>query len=107
MSLSWPAKDPDEILDYDVDWTVRLYSEAELASYNAGAVVVPADSIASSTWTIASGTVAKQSDSNTSTATKIWLTGGALGEGCILTNEITTTGGRRMDQSVKLKIKAK
>nr|WP_143846008.1 hypothetical protein [Bradyrhizobium cosmicum]QDP27020.1 hypothetical protein FNV92_34920 [Bradyrhizobium cosmicum] len=28
---TWPAKDPDEILDYDLDWTMRLYSADELA----------------------------------------------------------------------------
>ncbi len=24
MALSWPFKDPDEVLDYQIDWTARL-----------------------------------------------------------------------------------
>lgn len=88
---SWPAKDPEEVLDYDIDWTLRL----------------DGDTIESSNWTIDSGSVVKNSDTFSTTSTKIWLSGGTLGESCLLTNLITTTGARTMDQSVKLKIKAK
>lgn len=88
---SWPFKDPNEVLDYDIDWTLRL----------AG------DTIATSTWTIDNGSVTVNSNSFSSTDTKVWLSGGTLGESCLLTNRITTTGLRTMDQSVKLKIKSK
>lgn len=90
MALSWDAKDPDEVLDYTIDWTARL----------AG------DTIAASTWVVPAG-ITKDSDSFTTTGTVIWLSAGAIGEAYELTNRIDTAGGRTMDQTVKLKVKAK
>lgn len=90
MSLTWPFKDPDEVLDYQLDWSARL----------AG------DTIATSTW-IVPAAITKDSDSNTTTTTTIWLSGGTLGDLVEITNRITTAAGRTMDQSVRLKIKAK
>lgn len=90
MALDWPFKDPDEVLDYQIDWTTRL----------------DGDTIATSTWIVADG-ITKDSDSNTTTATTIWLSGGTIGDRYELTNRITTAGGRTMDQTVRIKIKAK
>lgn len=112
MSLAWPPKDPDEILDYDVLWTWRLYNAAELAQAQAqqdagqAVTVVPADTIASSTFTLPVGIVA-QSSAFSTTATKVWLTGGTDGQAYLIVNEITTAGGRKMDQTIKIKIKTK
>lgn len=90
MSLTWPFKDPDEVLDYQLDWSARL----------------AVDTIATSTW-IVPANITKDSDSNTTTTTTIWLSGGTLGDLVEITNRITTAAGRTMDQSVRLKIKAK
>ena len=90
MVLSWPYKDPDEVLDYQLDWMARL----------AG------DTIASSTWIVPNG-ITKNSDSKTETTTTIWLSGGTIGASLSITNRIKTAGGRTMDQSVSLKIKEK
>lgn len=106
MSLSWPAKDPDEILDYDVDWTSRLYSADELALVAAGQTVVPADHIATSQFTLPVGIVANSSTFS-NTATKVWLSGGTDGQAYAIVNRITTPGGRTMDQTIKIKIKTK
>lgn len=113
MAKTWPFKDPDEVLDYDIDWTWRLYSSDELdraqAQSDAGipVTVVPADAIATSTFTLPAGTLVADSTSKSSTATKVWLSGGAEGQSYLIVNEIVTSGGRRMDQAVKLKIKTK
>ncbi|QDP20668.1 hypothetical protein [Bradyrhizobium cosmicum] len=113
---TWPAKDPDEILDYDLDWTMRLYSADELALVapdllglvpTSELVPQPADTIASSSFTLPSGTLVANSSSYTSTHTKVWLAGGAEGESYLVQNRITTAGGRTMDQTVKLKVKSK
>jgi hypothetical protein len=80
MALSWPAKDPDEVLDYDVDWTQRLYSADELDQVAAGVTVTPADTIASSQFTLPSGTLVANSSSFTGVRTKVWLAGGADGQ---------------------------
>jgi hypothetical protein len=107
MSLPWPVKDPDEVLDYDVDWTQRLYSADELDQVAAGATVVPADTIASSQFTLPAGTLVANSSSFTSVRTKVWLSGGADGQSYLVLNRITTVGGRTMDQTMKLKVKSK
>lgn len=104
---TWPAKDPDEILDYDLDWTARLYSADELDQVDAGQTVTPADAIASSQFMLPSGTLVASASSFTSTRTNVWLAGGAEGESYLVLNRITTTGGRTMDQTVKLKIRTK
>lgn len=88
--LNWPEKDPDEVLDYQIDWSARL----------AG------DTITGSEWIVAEG-ITRDSDSHTSSATTIWLSGGTVGDRYDMTNRITTAGGRVMDQSVRLKIKEK
>lgn len=91
MALIWPPKDPEEVLDYDIDWTKRL----------AG------DTISASVFTVPEGDVVVGSSTNTTTTTKVWLSGGTLGETCEVLNHITTAGGRQMEQTVKLKIKAR
>lgn len=98
--LKWPDKDPDEVLDYVIDWTERLGD----------------DEIVSSTWIIAPVTTSpltKDSDASTLTSTTIWLSGGLLAVApaattkYTLTNRVVTGDGRTMDQSVTLKIKVK
>lgn len=88
MALEWPFKDPDEILDYQIDWTARLDT----------------DTISTSTWIVPTG-INKNSDGKADKATTIWISGGTAGAAYEFTNRIVTTGGRTMDQSVKLKVK--
>jgi hypothetical protein len=89
--LVWPFKDPDEILDYQVLWSRRL----------------DGDTIATSVFFVDTGTVVVDSYSNTTTVATVWLSGGTLNESCIVTNRITTAGGRTMDQSTRIRIKGK
>ena len=88
--LSWPSKDPDELLDYQVSWVKGL----------AG------DTILTSTFIVPDGLV-KDSEENTSNTATVWLSGGTLGESYIVVNRITTVTGRIMDQSVRLRVLAK
>lgn len=87
--LQWPTKDPDEVLDYAIDWAPRLNG----------------DTIATSQWMVPEGITAGDELSTASTAT-IWLSGGTDKTGYILTNRITTAGGRTMDYSVRLLVKS-
>lgn len=85
--LQWPSKDPDEVLDYEVDWSARLGS----------------DTISTSTWAIPAG-ITRDSSSKTSTTTKIWLSGGSANTQYTLTNRIVTTAGRTHDQQISILI---
>lgn len=90
MTLRWPYKDPDEVLDYQIDWSERLNG----------------DTIMSSTWIVPAG-ITKDRDSNTDDTSTIWLSGGEAGAKLSITNRIETAGGRTMDQSVGLVVKEK
>ncbi len=98
MSKKWPFKDPDEVLDYEIDW----YGTA----VEPGRLYGSTDTIDTSLWVTPSG-ITKDSDDQTGTTTTIWLSGGTLGETYEILNRVVTAGGRTMDQTVKLKIKAK
>ncbi len=85
------TKDPNEVVDYDFSWADQM---ADLDN----------DTIATSNWTVPSG-ITRDSQSNTTTRTKVWLSGGTTGQTYTLLNRITTAGGRTLDQSIKLKMK--
>lgn len=87
----WPNKDPDEVLDYSIDWEARL----------------GADTISTSAWSVVSGTVVEGVNNKTDTVTTVWLSGGAAGENAEIHNRIVTAGGRTMDQTVYLRVRAK
>lgn len=89
--LSWPTKDPEEVLDYQLDWSDRLET---------------GETISVSNFTIVEGTVVKDSQSVAGGLTTVWLSGGTLGEMCLITNRITTNQGRVYDESVRLRVRA-
>lgn len=90
MSLAWTApKDPDEVKDYEITWALLLGT----------------DTIATSTWVVPAG-ITKDSSTNTTTTTTIWLSAGTAGETYSLLNRITTAGLRTYDRTVKLKMKS-
>jgi hypothetical protein len=96
--LTWPAKDPDEVLDYDVVWTDRLED---------------GEAILTSEFSVVSGTVTINTVQTgvgfSGTVAKVWLQGGAAGEACVILNRMTTdnTPARIHDQSIKLRIRNK
>ncbi len=83
-------KDPQAILDYVIDWSDWL----------------DGDTITASTWTAPTG-ITVDSDSHTTTATTVWLSGGTLGETYSLVNHITTAAGREDDRTIKIKVVSK
>lgn len=97
---TWPNKDPNEYLDFDVDW--------------AGSAVAPGrtynDPLTSSQWFISKnddGVLIMESDSYSPTSTKLWLSGGTLGRRYSITNRISTAGGRIMDITGFLTVREK
>jgi hypothetical protein len=91
--LVWKGgKGPNEIADFDIDWTARL----------AG------DTIVTSNWTItagdapASGTLAVQSNSHTTTLTQVWLIAGNVGINYTLQNVVVTANGDTLTENVQL-----
>jgi hypothetical protein len=89
--LNWPPKDPDEILDYQIDWADRL---------GVG------DTIQTSTWTVPAGITGSLQSAAAQNVT-IWLSGGTVGKTYQIHNRIISTGGRTMDQTVGIAIRTK
>lgn len=82
------TKDPDAVLDYQIDWSSWL----------------DGDTIATSTWKVPSGII-KDSDTNDDTTATIWLSGGTAGESYEVTNSIVTAGGRENDRTMIIPIR--
>ena len=75
-------KDPDSVLDYQLDWSSWLGT----------------DTISTSVFTVPTG-LTKDSEGNTSTTSTVWLSGGTLNQIYNVVCRITTTGGRTVDRS--------
>ena len=86
--MAFPPKDPDAVKDYSIDWSAWLGS----------------DTISTSEWTVPSG-ITKDSDSNTTTVTTIWLSGGTAGTDYELVNRIVTAAGRTEDKTVIVRVR--
>jgi len=84
-------KDPQAILDYNIDWNDWL---------------INGDTISSSSWTLSTG-ITLQSSSVTDGVTTAWISGGTLGTTYYATNRIDTTQGRREERTITLIIEDK
>ena len=91
MILIWPDKDPQETLDYKLNWRAR----------------VPAgDKIVSSVWSSPDG-ITQGANTYSDYVTTLWLSGGTVGETYTFTNTITTEAGRVLEQSVQITVVSK
>lgn len=84
--MSSYIKDPDAVLDYLFDWSAWL---------SAG------ETIQTSAVTAEAG-ITVDSDTNTTTATTVWLSGGTVGESYQITNRIVTNQGRTDDRTIDI-----
>lgn len=80
-------KDPDDRLDYSVDWSEWLEG----------------DTIASSTWHVDSG-LTVVSDAFSTTVTTVLVSGGTANTEYKLVNRITTAGGLVKETSFKIRV---
>jgi hypothetical protein len=85
------TKDPQETLDYEVDWTRWLNG----------------DTITLSEWFVPTGITKDTATVKNGKVTVVWLLGGTLGVNYELTNRITTLGGRVSERSFDVRIRSK
>lgn len=81
-------KDPDEVLDYTINWINWLTS---------------GDTISSSVWIVPAG-ITEDSNSFTNTTASVFLSGGIAGTEYKLTNTIVTAGGRTAQRTISIKV---
>lgn len=87
MGIAHRYKDPDEIVNFGIDWADYLKS----------------DTITGSNWIVPSG-ISQVSASFTDTQAVIKLSGGTLGTTYRVTNRITTSAGETVDQSIDIEM---
>lgn len=90
----WPTKDPEEVLDYE-------HSFIDLLPVG--------DAIATSVFSVVSGNngtgdLTIESESNTTTSSLVWLSGGVSGVTYLIGCIITTIEGRTFDRTIQLKV---
>jgi hypothetical protein len=93
IRLATYVKDPDEKLDYSVDWRPDLEPRG--------------DTIASSAWVLPGGITQSGSPapSNDSYSATIWLEGGSVGIEYVVVNRVTTTQGRTLEASIVVAVR--
>lgn len=94
------VKDPDEVLDYTIDWSSILDASD------------PADTIVASTWIVEQypngAALSIDSESEATPFTTVWLSaGGILNTIHKVTNHVTTAGGRQYERTIKIWIQNK
>lgn len=87
MGIERRYKDPDEVVNFGIDWVDYLGS----------------DTITGSSWTVPAG-ITQVSAVFTTTQATIKLSGGTLGSIYRVTNRITTSTGETVDQSIDIEI---
>lgn len=92
-------KDPDDPvrMDFGVNWTKWLATEDDTLSASEWAILVNTDD----------DPLVIDSDSFSSSVSKVWLMGGKVGTKYALRNRITTADARTTDQTVYVLIKDK
>ena len=102
MSFRWPNKDPDETLDYSVDWS-RFLGSATIASVT---WAVKSTSYTTQT-TLASGQTLTTASSGAATVATINIAGGTVNEEYTFFCTMTDSTGSTAQRSIKLKIREK
>lgn len=89
-TLSFPTKDPQDLLDYTVDITRILGTGSS-------------DTITTAVWTVPSA-LTKTAETVDGTQVQVWLDGGTPGVTHQLHVTITTSQGRRIDRDILLPV---
>jgi hypothetical protein len=93
--LKWPEKDPNEVLDYELDWADP--DEPRL---------VVGETLLTSVWSVLEGDVVINTSSFTPQGlATVWLSGGTSGTKCVLLDRVTTSAGRTYDKEVSLRVR--
>ncbi len=87
MGIERRYKDPDEVMNFGIDWVDYLGT----------------DTISGSSWTVPSGVI-QVSASFTDTQAIIKLSGGTVGSIYRISNRITTSAGETVDQSIDIEV---
>ena len=86
--IAYYTKDPDAVLDYNIDWATWL----------------DGDTISTSVWTVPAG-LTQDSSSHADGITTVFLSSGTDGTSYVVKNRIVTAGGRTDDRTISINVK--
>jgi hypothetical protein len=105
MSLKWPNKDPDETLDYSIDWS-RFLGSATISSFTWFVDDASGVKTQLSNGSTVNG-VQLVSSSNTNTVVTAHIGSGTNNQLYKFTCRITDTNGLVVERSVRLRVRNK
>jgi|TARA_R100001443_G_scaffold20635_2_gene32778 hypothetical protein len=115
MSFRWPIKDPDEQLDYSVDWS-RFLGTATISSvawsvksteYGTETTLASGQTLATASSSATSDTIQNISQTNTTTVATINIAGGTANREYTFFCSMTDSTGSTAKRSVKLAVRDK
>jgi hypothetical protein len=87
MTLSWPDKDPADVLDYSITFTRALPSGANLTG---------------ATWAVTPSGLAIGASAQSGQVATVFLSGGTAGVEYTVTCTATADGGRTIERSAQI-----
>jgi hypothetical protein len=114
MSFRWPVKDPDESLDYSMDWS-RFLDTATISSVTwfvktpeIGTTQIDAgETLTTASGSTVTDSIQNISQTNTNTVATINLGGGVLNREYSFICQIVDSTGSTAERTVKLNIRQK
>ena len=113
MSFRWPSKDPDETLDYSVDWS-RFLDTAKINSviwfvksntYNVKTQLNAGQNLTNASSNAVTDTIQNVSQTNTDTVATINISGGSNNVEYTFFCQMTDDTGSTAERSIKLRLK--
>jgi len=113
MSFRWPSKDPDETLDYSVDWS-RFLDTATINSvvwfvksslYNTKTTLTAGATLTSASSSATTDNIQNVSQTNTNTVATINISGGQNNVEYTFFCQMTDDTGSTAERSIKLRLK--
>jgi|TARA_Y100000310_G_scaffold149223_1_gene148504 hypothetical protein len=113
MSFRWPSKDPDETLDYSVDWS-RFLDTAIINSvvwfvksntYNVKTRLNAGQNLTNASSSAVTDTIQNVSQTNTNTVATINISGGQNNVEYTFFCQMTDDTGSTAERSIKLRLK--
>lgn len=113
MSFRWPSKDPDETLDYSVDWSrflegavidsVKWFVQSNL--YNTKTEIQAGQTLTTASSNATTDSVQNVSQTNTNTVATINIAGGQNNVEYTFSCQMTDNTGSIAERTIKLRMK--
>jgi hypothetical protein len=113
MAFRWPFKDPDETLDYSVDWS-RFLDTATItgvtwsvksSSYSTETTIAAGQTLTTASGSATTDSIQNVSQTNTSTVATINIAGGVANREYTFFCTITDSTGSTSKRSIKIKVR--